>query len=173
MEEIDTFDTSEANESNYEQLELFPSISKNESDQVQILLEQYGFMKGYIKEFEENGELLYQTDIEGERARRVFQDETRADKTANAVVLHEIRTWKYNQFKMAVTGIEMSVRMILDPEAREAVSALYFKGMKPMRAMREVKMSKGTFSRRIDSGIESISSTLKLMELMERIKWTY
>jgi hypothetical protein len=173
VEEIEPFNTSGAKESNYEQLELFPSITENESDQVQVLLEQYCFMKGFIKEFEENGELLYQTDIEGEKARRVFQDETRADKTANAVILHEIRKWKYNQFKMAVTGIDMSFRMIRDEEAQDAIDARYFKGMKPMRAMQQVNMSKGTFGRRLDDGIESISNSLKLMELLDRIKWTY
>ncbi|WP_256846860.1 hypothetical protein [Paenibacillus sp. Pae108] len=159
-------------EISYEQLELFPLITGTDSDRTQILLEQFRFMKKFIKEFEENGELLYLTDIEGEKARKVFQDETHADKTANAVVLHEIRKWRYNEFRIAVTNIEMAHRMILDEEARDAIEYRYFRGLPVMRAALELKMQKSTFSRRLNAGIESIGNTLKMMGVLDR-KWTF
>lgn len=159
-------------EISYEQLELFPSISGSDTDKVQVLLEQYIFMKKFIKEFEENGELLYKADMEGERARKVFADETHADKTANAVILHEIRTWKYNEFMQAVTGIEMGCRMILDDEVKDAIEQRFIRGLPFMRAAREMSMDRSTFRRRLDAGIESIGNTLKLMGILER-KWTF
>ncbi|MFB6366862.1 hypothetical protein ACFCP7_22935 [Paenibacillus elgii] len=159
-------------EISYEQLELFPSIPGTDTDRTQILLEKFCFMKDFITEFEENGELLYLADIEGEKARKVFQDETHADKTPNAVVLHDIRKWKYNEFKLAVTGIEMGYRMIRDSEVKDAIRIRYFEDMKPMRAAREMRMDKNTFKRRIAAGIEAIGDTLKLMNILDR-NWTF
>ncbi|WP_201319078.1 hypothetical protein [Paenibacillus sp. EPM92] len=159
-------------EISYEQIELFPSKTGSDSDRAIILLEQFGFMKRFIEEFEAHGELLHLTDIEGERARKVFQDETRADKTANAVVLHEIRKWRYNVFKCAVTSIEMAHRMIRDEEVRDAIECRYFREVPVMRAAQELRMSKGTLRRRLESGEESIGNYLKLIGELDR-DWTF
>lgn len=159
-------------EISYEQIELFPSKTGDDADRAQILLEQFCFMKRFIEEFEAHGELLHLSDIEGERARKVFQDETHADKTANAVVLHEIRKWRYNEFKVAVTSIEMAHRMIRDEEVRKAVEYRYFKEIPVMRAAQELRMHKSTLGRRLDAGVESIGNYLKLIGVLER-NWTF
>lgn len=159
-------------EISYEQLELFPSVTGTDSDRCQILLEKYCFMSDFIREFEENGETLYLTDIEGERARKVFQDETRADKTANAVVLHEIRNWRYNEFKIGVTSIQMAHRMIRDEEVRKAVEYRYFREISVIQAAQELRMSKSTLGRRLEDGVESIRNYLKLIGVLDR-DWTF
>lgn len=139
---------------------------------MQILLENYRSMKSFIKEFEEKGELLYRADMEGERAKRVFADETHADKTATAVIRHEIRTWRYNQYLIAVYGLEIACRS-LHSDLSEVIEKRFFEGMKPMEAARATYTDKTTLRNKVASGIKEMTKNMVMFNLLVDIQWTF
>ncbi|MCM3272582.1 hypothetical protein [Paenibacillus elgii] len=159
-------------EISYEQVKLFPSRTEEDTDRTQILLQEFRFMKNFIREFEKNGEILYLADIEGENARKVFGDETHADKTGTAVIRHEIRQWRYNEYKIGVAGLIIAHGMIDDDEVRNAIEYFYLRGIPKMRSARELHMDKNTFGRRIEAGKKSIEKHLRPLGVLDR-DWTF
>ncbi|OXM84594.1 hypothetical protein [Paenibacillus rigui] len=155
-----------------EQLELFPSINESDIERTLFLLDKFVYMKMLVKDFEEHEQDLYQTDIEGETARRLSEEDTHADKTSNAIIFHQKRKWIYNEYKIAIRSIERAHRLIIDEDMRKAVHFRYLEGHKFMIALKFTYMSKSTFQRKLNAGVASITDTLKLMGILGR-EWKY
>ncbi|MBU7319014.1 hypothetical protein [Paenibacillus oleatilyticus] len=169
MEEIPADkDRIEAQEVLAEQLELFPSITEFDIECTLFLLDQYVYMKMLCIDFEENEDEMYKTDIEGETARRISQEETHADKTSNAVILHEHRKWVYSEYKIATKAVERAHRLLRTEDQRKAIKYRYIEGHPFMIALQFAFMSKSKLRRKLIASIPAMTDSLKLWGVLSK-----
>ncbi|WP_078499772.1 hypothetical protein [Paenibacillus selenitireducens] len=151
--------------------ELFALASKEEVQRTKFLLEKYKSMMSLIQDFEKHQADLAQVAVDGEVARRIDNEEYYANKTANAVILMEKQKWVYEEYKFYTYMLRRAHAIIEEHEEREAVELRYFNGFSPQKTyhhLRKLGWSERTIGRRIDSGIESMANSLKIMGFFER-----
>ncbi|MBU5356123.1 hypothetical protein KQI74_28125 [Paenibacillus barcinonensis] len=156
----------------WEQTELFAKASKEEIQQAEFYLNKYKMMCLFMEDFENHQKEMEQVAVDGEVARRIDQEDLHADKTANAVILHEKQKWVYSQYVIFTALIERAHSQILDPEEKEAIDIRFIKGFTRKETI--LFMRKGvaasTVDRRIEAGITSIANSLKLTGFYDYIK---
>ncbi|MEF3309498.1 hypothetical protein PV433_11395 [Paenibacillus sp. GYB004] len=152
------------------QSELFPRASQKEVERVKFLLEHYIEMLGIIRDFEEHEGDLQQVSVDGEVGRRIDQDDLYADKTANAVFLHEKQQWVYQQYCFYTSHLRRAVALLREEDVRMSIEYRYFEGKSPKEVWLLFKraMSPSTIRRKQNEGAEGIADTLKLMGFFEK-----
>lgn len=152
------------------QSELFPKASEQEIERVKFLLDKYKEMLGLMKDFEENERDLQQVSVDGEVGRRIDQDDLYADKTANAVILHEKQRRIYQQYRLITNHLRRAAALLQEEDVRTAIEYKYFDGKTPKEVWLLFKraMSQSTIRRKQNEGAEGIANTLKIMGFFEK-----
>lgn len=156
------------------QKSLFPNVDIEDIQNTLFLLKKYPYMKMLVRDYEENAAELKQTDIEGETARKLSDDEVYSNKTANAVIFAEKQLLIYHEYKTITRTVERAHRLIMDEQERLAVQYRYLEGLSYKESLMFFKrsMSERTFDRRLFAGVESMANTLKLWGVLDR-EWKY
>ncbi|MFS1511869.1 hypothetical protein VQL36_05455 [Chengkuizengella sp. SCS-71B] len=155
-------------------IELFPSITEQDKEQTKFYLKKYPDMKSLMKDYEKHAVDMYQTDVEGETAKKESNEEYYSNKTANTVVFDEKRRLIYLEYKILTEAIERAVALIIDEEERKAMYYRHMRGYSYKEAMNFMpySVSSKTFDRRLTEGLVSVTNTLKLWGVLER-EWKY
>ncbi|QCT02709.1 hypothetical protein E6C60_1994 [Paenibacillus algicola] len=115
------------------QMEIFPSVTEVEKQAVRSLLRRYPKMKLTV-------ELL-------------------KDKARN-----ERQQALYSEWRSKVEDIEMAISLIMDPEVKRLIEYRFIHGNPRKAAVIKFNViTDRSIDRRINEGIDSIASTLKLM----------
>lgn len=153
------------------QEELFAEASKDEILTTEFYLDKFKSMQIFMSDFEKYQKELAQVAVDGEAARRIDQEDLHADKTANAVILNEKQRWVYGRYKVYSAMIRRAHSQIIDEEAKQAIDIRFLQGYSRKETILFMKrgVAGSTVDRRIETGIESMANTLKLMGFFEEI----
>ncbi|GBG11345.1 hypothetical protein PAT3040_06146 [Paenibacillus agaridevorans] len=140
----------------------------DEKKQAQRLLRNYMELKRVVEDYKEHEELIKTTLYESERTRRLDGEDLYGNRTANAVQVAHNQKLAAEECELVSGAIERAVGMIRDDEARQAVTLRYLKGhsySETLYYMRRGEKS-STLDRRLNDGVSSVASTLKLWGLL-------
>lgn len=152
------------------QIELFSEVDQEEIMQALNMLKQYPELKIVVDDYKKHEEELRLTIYEGERARRLEQEELYANKTQNAVLLAINQKRAAEECELLMKTIERAVGIVIDQEARDAVYYRYLKGCSYKETLMFMKrgVKSATVDRRLKTGIVSVANTLKMWGILSR-----
>lgn len=151
--------------------EVFATATKEEIQKTKFLLSKYASMVSLMEDYEKYQAELAQVGIDGEVARRIEQDEYYSNKTVNALILMEKQKWVYEEYAVYTRMLRRAYELILDEEVKQVIGYRYMQGLSrnaTIMYLRKHGWSDRTVDRRIESGIEMIANSLKVLGFFDR-----